>query len=63
MPQVARLYPGAGFGWRRKVTTHCVHGHAYTPENTLWREEGWRGCRECNRAAVRRYQARRANEA
>lgn len=63
MPQVARYHPGKGFGWRRHVTTHCAHGHEYTEANTLWREEGWRQCRACNRAAVRRYQARRANEA
>lgn len=59
MPNVARLYPGAGKDWRRSVVTHCPQGHAYTPENTLWREEGWRQCRECNRQAAKRYQQRR----
>lgn len=29
-------------------TTHCPHGHAYTPENTVMRE-GRRYCRECGR--------------
>ncbi len=33
--------------------THCVHGHAYTPENTLRNGEGWRYCRTCNREAAR----------
>ena len=62
MPQVARFYPGAGFDWRRKVTTHCKHGHEFTPENTYTREEGWRQCRACNREAVKRSKQRRAND-
>ena len=48
-----------GKNWRRAATTQCAQGHAYTPENTLWREEGWRNCRECNRDASRRYWQRR----
>lgn len=27
--------------------THCIHGHAYTPENTYWHHLGWRQCRTC----------------
>jgi len=45
----------AGKNWRRAATTHCCRGHAYTPENTLLNGEGWRYCRECNRAAARSY--------
>lgn len=37
--------------------THCVNGHAYTPEN-LGFSSGRRWCRECNRA---NYRARYAN--
>lgn len=48
-----------GMAWRRYATTHCVQGHEYTPENTLWREEGWRNCRACMNEAARRYQQRR----
>lgn len=59
MPQVARLYPGAGMGWRREVTTHCPRGHAYDDANTYVRAEGWRQCRACNREAVKRYQEAR----
>jgi hypothetical protein len=29
--------------------THCVHGHEFTPENTYWRKEGRRNCRQCRR--------------
>jgi HNH endonuclease len=28
--------------------THCLHGHLYTPENTI-KKPGGRECRECNR--------------
>lgn len=28
---------------------HCVHGHAYTPENTRINKAGARTCRECSR--------------
>lgn len=31
--------------------THCIHGHAFTPENT-YRWNGRRFCRACNRAVV-----------
>lgn len=30
--------------------THCVHGHEFTPENTIRKTNGTRGCRECRRA-------------
>lgn len=30
--------------------THCVHGHEYTPENTIVRKNGWRMCRTCHSA-------------
>jgi hypothetical protein len=34
----------------RRLRTHCPHGHPYTEENTLWRDNGrHRVCRECNR--------------
>lgn len=42
--------------WSRK--THCVHGHAYTPDNTYYSADGSRRCRICtsasNRASFRR---------
>lgn len=38
--------------------THCPEGHAYDDENTYLTGRGHRQCRECKRAAVRRYAAR-----
>lgn len=37
----------------------CVHGHEYTPENTLLTKEGYKKCRTCERARqrVRNYQS------
>ncbi|MGB9791518.1 MAG: HNH endonuclease signature motif containing protein [Thermacetogeniaceae bacterium] len=29
--------------------THCIHGHEFTPENTLIQHGRWRLCRECSR--------------
>ena len=29
--------------------THCKHGHEFTPENTIARGDGGRGCRACKR--------------
>lgn len=41
----------------QREKTHCVHGHEYTPENTV-RRDGHRRCRECHRIeASRRYYA------
>ena len=38
--------------------THCVHGHAFSDENTYWRSDGTgRMCRACTRARVNRLQA------
>jgi hypothetical protein len=55
----SRPYSGLGMDWRRKVTTHCAQGHEYTPDNTLWRAEGWRNCRACMNEAAKRYQAKK----
>jgi hypothetical protein len=38
--------------------THCDYGHEFTPENTFIDENGWRGCRECNRERNREYTSR-----
>ena len=32
--------------------THCIHGHEFTPENTITKRLG-RGCRECDRRQQR----------
>lgn len=50
---------GDGFAATNARKTHCVHGHAFTAENTVW-ENGWRKCRTCRKKRGReRYQARK----
>lgn len=43
----------------RMAVTHCIHGHPYTPENTLYVNVKGRGlvrkCRECKRLESQRY--------
>lgn len=43
---------------RGATVTVCVNGHEYTADNTYVDPRGERGCKECRRAAVRRYRAR-----
>ena len=45
----------------RRAPEACVHGHAYSPENTGWQKRGdalRRYCKTCNRARVARWKAR-----
>lgn len=52
--------PG-GPGSRRRAQTHCIRGHAFTPENTITNDKGWRWCRECSRIrAAKRRAAKRS---
>ena len=39
--------------------THCIHGHEFTPENTIRNRDGYRRCRECKRIEGREYQRRK----
>lgn len=52
---------GRGKPWRDR--THCLRGHAYTPENTLWRSDARshdaRRCRICHAAASAQWYASR----
>lgn len=43
----------------KRAKKTCVQGHAFTPENTFVDKNGWRGCRECRRAASLRYAHKR----
>lgn len=45
---------------RRAMRSHCVNGHAFTPEN-IYMHDGKRYCREYRRIRVRAYQRRKAN--
>jgi hypothetical protein len=46
----------------QREKTHCPHGHAYTPENTIRWADGKRRCRTCDQARDRGYDAwRRAH--
>lgn len=38
---------------RNAAQTHCIHGHAYTPENTYINPKGARVCRTCKNANTR----------
>ena len=40
--------------------THCMRGHAFTPENTYICGKGWRHCKLCQNATVRQYRAKQA---
>lgn len=47
----------------RGKPSHCKHGHAFTPENTIVRSDGsWR-CRTCDNATQRRCYYKRASRA
>lgn len=50
-------------GWNgNSAKTHCPQNHPYTPENTIRKASGARGCRECNRlSCLRRYHQARAS--
>jgi len=40
---------------RNRRKTACMHGHAFTAENTYVYSKGYRGCKTCRRASVRRH--------
>lgn len=49
---------GEGRAAINAVKTHCVHGHEFTPENTMRQKRG-RLCRECHRLKLRRQRSER----
>lgn len=45
----------------RAGATHCVNGHEFTKDNTYLEPRGWgRACKECRRARVCEFRARKA---
>lgn len=38
---------GKGHAARNAVADHCIHDHAFTPENTYYDEDGHRQCKRC----------------
>jgi hypothetical protein len=53
---------GVGFVAVNALKTHCPKGHEYTEANTRRKPNGWRDCKECAYAYVRRWKARRRAE-
>lgn len=49
---------GEGVAVQHAAKTHCVHGHEFTPENTLTHHSGSRGCRACARASREKWLAK-----
>jgi HNH endonuclease len=45
-----------------KGRTHCIHGHEFTPENTITRKHDHRNCRKCKSDEQKRRYARKKAE-
>lgn len=48
---------GKASGAAKSARTHCKRGHEFTPENTRITTEGFRACRQCHNAKMRRRNA------
>ena len=46
---------GTGFSAANARKTHCIHGHEFSPTNTLRKKGGRRLCRICRRACTARW--------
>jgi len=49
---------GEGVTAQNARKTHCPHGHPYSGDNLYVTPKGYRGCRECRRAAHRAWKVR-----
>lgn len=49
---------GKGFASMNAQKTHCPKGHSYTGNNLYVNLNGWRSCKICKRADVRRFRIR-----
>lgn len=45
---------GKASGAKKLARTHCPKGHEFTPENTYWRKDNSRQCRQCHNAKMKR---------
>lgn len=54
---------GTANGQRQKAKTHCPKGHEYSGHNLIIRPEGWRTCRICLYAKMKRRLERKKREA
>jgi len=58
--QRENILRGDSFSAKNAAKTSCPSGHPYTKENTRIRANGYRECRECRKAALRkRYSERK----
>ncbi len=48
---------GQASGQKRRSATHCAKGHEFTEANTHITPQGWRRCRACHNAKMRRLNA------
>jgi hypothetical protein len=53
---------GKAFGAKQQQRTHCKYGHEFTPDNTYITPQGWRNCRQCQNAKMRRRNAAKRME-
>lgn len=57
--QRENIMRGIGFAPENAAKTHCKYGHPLTEENVYRRSNGGRLCKVCQRASVRRTEAKR----
>jgi len=55
----ANVMRGETLAAANAVKTHCDSGHPFDQANTHYVREGWRRCRKCNAASVRRSYAKK----
>ncbi|WP_411431134.1 HNH endonuclease [Mycolicibacterium conceptionense] len=59
VPHVVNVMRGKAPAATNSRKTHCKYGHEFTPENTIIRKGGHRGCRACGRRQQREYHERK----
>lgn len=64
MPSSVQDNNRRGRRWERVELrkTHCVHGHAFTKENTIIAPPGGRRCKTCKRTALRKWYVNKYGE-